>query len=104
MTSVARTIRRIVAALLLFVSLTVQHDTRTDASGVTTELRLGAWFSPWYTRTEVTHETTAPAADGGTITSASMHTTVNVTMASWSWPILAAGLALLLWPTRKTAY
>ena len=104
MSSVARTFRRIVAAALLLVALTVQHETRTDAAGVTTELRLGAWFSPWYTKTEVAQETTTGAEDGGTITSGSTHTTSTFTMASWSWPILVAGLALLLWPSKKTAY
>ena len=94
-------LRRIAGVLLLFVFMTYQHDTRTDAAGVTTEVRLGAWFSPWYTSTEVKKEQTDPASDGGTITSGSTHTTVSFTMASWSWPILAAGLALIFWPARK---
>ena len=96
-----RQLRRIVGVLLLCVSMTYQHDTRTDAAGVTTEVRVGAWFSPWYTNTEVRKEQTDPASDGGTITSSSTHSTVSFTMASWSWPILAAGLALLFWPAQK---
>ena len=104
MTSVTRTFRRIVAAALLFLALMIQHDTRTDASGVTTEVRVGAWFSPWYTWTEVKQESTTQAAEGGTITSVTTHTNTSFTMASWSWPILAVGLALLLWPSKKTLH
>jgi hypothetical protein len=101
MISVAKTLRRVVAAALLFVSLTVQHDTRTDASGVEREIRLGAWFSPWFTRTDKTQTTAEVTQDGGSVETETTYTKTNVTMASWSWPILAAGLALLLWPKRK---
>jgi hypothetical protein len=101
MPALLRNVRRIAGVLLLCVSMTYEHDTRTDPTGVTTEMRLGAWFSPWYTTTEVKQETAAPASDGGTITSVSTHTTTSFTMASWSWPILAAGLALLFWPAQK---
>ena len=101
MSSLPKTLRRIAAAILLFMAVTVQHDTRTDASSVEKEIRVGVWFSPWYTSTDTTQTSSATTPDGGSIQTETTHTKTNVTMASWSWPILAAGLALLLWPTKK---
>lgn len=101
MSSVPKLLRRIAAAVLLFMALTVQHDTRTKESTVEKEIRVGVWFSPWYTSTDTTQTSSVTAPDGGSIKSETTHTATSVTMASWSWPILAAGLALLLWPTKK---
>ena len=101
MTGFVRLIRRIGGVLLVFVFVAYTSETHTDASGVRKEVRLGAWFSPWFTRTETTKESAAATPEGGSITSSDTSWSTTFTLASWSWPILAAGLALLFWPARK---
>jgi hypothetical protein len=101
MAGTVRWIRRIAGVALLFVFFTYVSETQTDASGVQREVRVGAWFSPWYVSTEKTVASSEAAEGGGSITSEDTHTTTTFTMASWSWPILLAALALFFWPSRK---
>ena len=101
MSGFVRLLRRIAGVLLIFVFLTYINETHTDAAVVREETRVGAWFSPWYTKTETTTKSAAATPEGGSIESSNIATTVTFTMASWSWPILVAALALIFWPSRK---
>lgn len=101
MAGFSRLVRRIAGVLLIFVFLTYENSMHTDATGVRRETQVGAWFSPWYTTTETTTQSAAATADGGKSESSTTQTTTKFTLASWSWPILAAALALLFWPSRK---
>lgn len=101
MSAIPRKIRLIAGLLLLVIALTFWSESHTDASGTHDETRLGAWFSPFYVRTEDSLDSTRPTAGGGSITTTTKTVSSTFTLTSWSWPLLAAGLALLFWPARK---
>lgn len=96
-----RRVRLIAGVVLLFLFFTYVSETHTDATGVTEEVRIGVWFSPWYVKTEKTVAGTETTPGGGSIETKNTNITISKTMASWSWPILLAALALFFWPSKK---
>ena len=80
----------LVAGILLLVAfLTFQNDSWDDGATKREERRVGVWFSPWLVFVD---EESRP----GDARSRSLHMSSNVRLEflSWSWPVLAAAIAL----------
>jgi len=101
MSGFARAVRIVIGLTLLFMFLTYQSDTKTTGDETRSESRLGVWFSPWFTWTNVTHATKIATEGGGSIESRTQQASTQFTTASWSWPVLGAALVVLFRPRKK---